>query len=108
MPAEVWIRTNFPAFHQWLAAKGRAGFLANVHRHIFHVEMHWPVEHDDRDIEFITTKAGVDEWIHKCWWGMNLGSTSCEMMARELMVIFDASKVTVSEDNENGATVYAE
>jgi len=85
-------------------------FLATPHRHIFHFNVAIEVFHNDRDIEFIQFKR----------WLLNLYSTgtleldykSCEMLSDALYYQIAARypdrdvTITVSEDGENGATIY--
>jgi hypothetical protein len=85
-------------------------FLATPHRHIFHFNVVIEVFHNDRDIEFIQFKR----------WLLNLYSTgtleldykSCEMLSDDLYYQIAARypnrdvAITVSEDGENGATIY--
>lgn len=100
---KVFITTSFPAFHRWPAAPDECAFLRDKHRHVFHVRMEWQVNHNDRDIEFITMKQKVDKHIQKLWAEQDLLSTSCEMIAEHLFKEFGCIRVEVSEDGENGA-----
>ncbi len=85
-------------------------FLGFPHRHIFHFKVGIQVFHNDRDIEFIQFKR----WLEKSFNDglMQLDYRSCEMVSDELYE-FIASRyskrdieITVSEDGENGATIY--
>ena len=103
----IIIKTQFEAIHCWPGApRGDTYFLRHPHRHIFYVIMKWEVNHNDRDKEFFKQKWEVMNFIQKCWHGEQLGGTSCEMIAEELMNRFNANYVSVFEDNENGAEVY--
>lgn len=102
----VWITFTFEANHRWPKAPLLVKFLRSRHRHTFHVRMKWPVRHDDRDIEFISKKWVVQDWVAEHWDGRDLDTKSCEMMAEDLATRFKASYVSVSEDNENGAEVH--
>jgi hypothetical protein len=84
-------------------------FLATLHRHIFHFEVTIEVFHTNRDIEFIQFKR----WLEKQYSQniLALDYKSCEMMADDLYE-FIATRypdrniiISVSEDNENGATI---
>lgn len=100
----VYVTTTFEGFHRWPDAPNPVGFLRELHRHTFHVRLEVKVNHDDRDVEFILLKREVDGWIAE----KTLAETdtwSCERWARELMDRFDAIRVEVSEDGENGAIV---
>ena len=85
-------------------------FLATPHRHIFHFEVTIEVFHNDRDIEFIQFKR----WLENLYAGgtLELNYKSCEMISDDLYQQI-ASRypdrdihITVSEDGENGATIY--
>lgn len=84
-------------------------FLGYPHRHIFHFRVAISVKHDDRDIEFIQFKR----WLEGLYSTntLSLDHKSCEMIADELFGHIDTRypsrmvTITVSEDNENGATI---
>jgi hypothetical protein len=62
---------------------------------------------EDRQKEFLMMKKKVDSFLVKEWNGQDLFSLSCEVMAEQLALYFDASFVSVFEDNENGAEYHA-
>ena len=85
-------------------------FLGFPHRHIFHFKVAIQVTHNDRDIEFIQFKR----WLENSFKSgvMQLDYKSCEMICDDLYE-FIANRypdrdieITVSEDGENGATIY--
>ncbi len=84
-------------------------FLASPHRHMFHFNVAIQVFHNDRDIEFIQFKR----WLDNLYTGvLELNFKSCEMISDDLYEQI-ASRypdrditITVSEDGENGATIY--
>lgn len=85
-------------------------FLGYPHRHIFHFKVAIQVFHNDREIEFIQFKR----WLEYSFRNgvMQLDYKSCEMISDDLYE-FIASRypnrdieITVSEDGENGATIY--
>lgn len=119
----IWITFQREGIHCYPEAATNenlkdVAFLANSHRHIFHFHVEVPVDHDNRDIEFIQFKR----WCEGLYTGvtlprdnvLQLDNKSCEMIATRLAerVIQKYGvrwvKVSVSEDNENGATVYLE
>ena len=111
----VFARFQFEAIHNWPNCPIESvSFLRDLHRHMFHVEAHAHVYHDDRDIEFIMMKrrleAFIDETYPKNEQGHRvIGHTSCEMIARTIMERFDTIfKVQVSEDGENGCEMIRE
>ena len=85
-------------------------FLGFPHRHIFHFTVGIQVFHNDRDIEFIQFKR----WLEKSFNDglMQLDYRSCEMVSDELYDMIATRypkrdiEITVSEDGENGATIY--
>lgn len=84
-------------------------FLSNIHRHIFHFRIGIQVFHNDRDVEFIQFKR----WLEKLYQGtLEMNYRSCEMISDDLYEkIADRYpdrdiEITVSEDGENGATIY--
>jgi len=85
-------------------------FLGYPHRHIFHFKVAIEVFHNDRDIEFIQFKR----WLQNSFRDevMKLDHKSCEMISDELYMYIANRypnrdiEITVSEDGENGATIY--
>ena len=85
-------------------------FLGYPHRHIFHFKVAIEVFHNDRDIEFIQFKR----WLENSFRDgvMQLDHKSCEMISDELYMYIANRypnrdiEITVSEDGENGATIY--
>ena len=84
-------------------------FLGSPHRHIFHFTVKVEVKDSNREIEFIQLKR----WLEKLYTddALQLNNKSCEMIAEDIInEVVNKYKcnfveVTVSEDNENGATV---
>ena len=85
-------------------------FLATLHRHIFHFEVSVEVFHNDRDIEFIQFKRWLENQYSQGI--LALDYKSCEMISDDLYEVIATRypdrviTITVSEDNENGATIY--
>jgi hypothetical protein len=85
-------------------------FLGTPHRHIFHFEVTIEVFHNDRDIEFIQFKRWLENQYSQGI--LELNYKSCEMISDDLYEViatrYPTRKVviTVSEDNENGATIH--
>ena len=85
-------------------------FLGTPHRHIFHFNVVIEVFHNDRDIEFIQFKR----WLENLYKGgtLELNYNSCEMISDDLYEQIATRypdrdiEITVSEDGENGATIY--
>lgn len=100
--------------HRWANCPfPEVAYLRDLHRHMFWVKCVLPVNHDDRDIEFIMAKHQIKRYLenkyhdvlYKC---CKFDNMSCEMIASELLDEFDLLSCEVSEDGENGAVVYKE
>ena len=85
-------------------------FLGYPHRHIFHFKVAIQVFHNDRDIEFIQFKRWLENSLKSGV--MQLDYKSCEMISDDLYNYIASRypdrdiEITVSEDGENGATIY--
>lgn len=99
----IKIRTSFEGIHRWADAPEEVKFLRDYHRHIFYVSLLKEVLHHDREIEFISLKRKVNEYLNRCYGPNKPTDNSCEFIAAELLGAFDAQLVEVSEDGENGA-----
>ncbi len=106
----VKVQFRFEGFHAWPAAPDEVSFLRSAHRHEFHVSIEVAVGHDDREIEFFILKRQMQ--AHPICAMKNLGSMSCEMIAKEFIVLLRNLygddrfyNVEVSEDGENAAVV---
>lgn len=107
MSAHVKVRHRFTGWHNWPEAPEHRGYLANTHRHEFHIEVSVRVDHDYRDIEFHDLKENVAAISP----GEELGAYSCEMIARDYIDGLTecygpvVDYVEVWEDGECGAHV---
>lgn len=102
----VFCTFQFAAMHNWPEAPENVEYLRHPHRHLFKVVATAEVEHNDRDIEFITLKQMLQEHCNENYAEQWIGRTSCEEIAQELLETFThLSTVSVSEDGENGATL---
>lgn len=86
------------------------GFLADPHRHMFHIEMSCAVTHSNRDKEFIMLKRDVLDYLKQRYYNPTtriheFGARSCEALATELLHQFECEYVEVWEDLENGGRV---
>jgi hypothetical protein len=100
----VVVRFQFEGFHRWTLAPPQHGYLANTHRHMFHVRAVRPVQHNDRDIEFIELKRDMLTYCQHVY-GRCPTEYSCEHMAEALVKQFSLSLCEVSEDGENGGLI---
>ena len=85
-------------------------FLGTPHRHIFHFNVAIEVFHNDRDIEFIQFKRWLENLYSQGT--LELDYKSCEMLSDDLYEQIATRypgrdiEITVSEDGENGATIF--
>lgn len=116
----IWVTFQKEGIHKYpgadtdpLLATGDeydVSFLGYPHRHIFHFKVAIQVFHNDREIEFIQFKR----WLENSFTNgvLQLNYKSCEMICDDLYQMIAHRypdrdiEITVSEDNENGATIY--
>lgn len=107
------VKLTIEGMHNWPEASEvfpQMSFLSYPHRHLFYIEAEKSVEGWNRDIEIIDFKRKIynyllsffDEELNMC----NFNNYSCEKLAELILIEFDCDKVKVTEDDENGATVY--
>lgn len=107
----VWVTFDRAGMHRYPAAPADVLYLASPHRHKFYFKVGVSVHNDDREIEF----HQMLNWLTGLYdtKTLELDYKSCEMMAQEvvdaLIGKYDCSsrrlEVTVSEDQECGATI---
>jgi hypothetical protein len=103
----VVVTCTYEALHCWPdCTLGKVGYLRNPHRHLFHIRMEKEVGHCNREIEIITFRRDILEYLDTAYDG-DLGSGSCEDVAAAMLTFFQAESVEVLEDGENGAVVRA-
>ena len=111
----IWVTFQKEGIHKYPDAPEGVEFLRHPHRHIFHFRVDIQVFHDDRDIEFILFKRELEALydggrVNAAT--LQLDYKSCEMLADELADYIQEKypgrhlKISVSEDNENGAVGY--
>lgn len=117
MKTIIGVKLSVEGMHYYSDASEKHGlpmkFLEFPHRHMFHIEVRVSVKHDNRDKEFILLKREVIEYLHSKYYQEELNALdfhkmSCEMIAKDLMFVFHADSVKVSEDDENYALVSLE
>lgn len=115
MRTSVVVRLQVDGMHNFPKAAElfpEVAFLAERHRHIFHIEVIKEVFHDDRDVEFIMFKRNIEDYLKQTYYSIEtrtheFGPRSCEMLAKEILNHFNCLVVKVWEDLENGAIVEA-
>lgn len=103
---------QFEAIHNWPGVidahpevAQTVSFLQHPHRHMFHIKAWKAVTHADRDVEIIVLKRQILQHLKAKYPTGQLGSTSCEMLALDLVERFGLDACEVLEDGENGALV---
>lgn len=110
----VWVKFQKEGIHLYPAAAtdprlADVSFLGFPHRHIFHFQVGLEVTHTDRDVEFILFKRDLEAQYSNGT--LQLNHKSCEMIGEDLAGYIRGTypdreiMITVSEDNENGATM---
>lgn len=116
----IWVTFRKEGIHRYPAAESEpalktgdeydVSFLGYPHRHIFHFNVGIQVFHNDRDIEFIQFKRWLENLYSQGT--LALDYKSCEMLSDDLYEEIATRypnrdiEITVSEDGENGATIY--
>lgn len=101
------VRFRVPGWHRWPDASTERAYLALSHRHLFHLEIRLEVFHDEREVEY----HDLLDFCKGAFPGGDLGSQSCETMARTLAQQTAARypgrlvEVHCFEDGEVGAIV---
>jgi hypothetical protein len=107
----IWVTFARPGIHCHPKAPEDVSYRRQPHRHLFKFKVGIQVHHDDREIEFHMFLNWITSQYDKGT--LQLDHKSCEMIAQDiisaLIVKYDCSNrsllVTVSEDDECGATV---
>ena len=101
---DVVVTFRFEAWHRWPDAPEEFGYLANLHRHMFHVEAWESVGHADREVEIIDLKDRLRRWCVSKAESSLAESWSCEKWCMSILDRWpDLNFVRVLEDGENGA-----
>lgn len=104
----IEVKNQIELIHCWPKAPVEVGYLRHLHRHVFTVYSTIEVFHDDRELEFIQVQHHLKWFLGRYNFQP---SVSCEQIARIVAQhILDEYgernvRVSVFEDNENGATV---
>lgn len=113
MTKNIYIKTSFEAFHKYTNAPQQVAFLRNYHRHKFYVKVELSVSNEDRELEFFIIKKIIDDYL-MAHLNDTYSEKSCEMFAHQIFLFItkhkalsntETVKVTVSEDDENGASI---
>lgn len=101
----IWITTQIEGFHFYKDAPLHVDYLKNKHRHIFKIKI-WIDTNKDREIEFITLKRSIDNFLNN---NLVFEDKSCESISDDIHkylkqnFINNEIWIEVSEDGENGS-----
>lgn len=103
----IYVETQFAGIHQWT---GAPNFLSHPHRHLFKVILSIQVRHNNRQVEFFELQEELNQFISERFKKGLIYGYSCEDIAEIIFKEFNdrnytVFKVTVSEDDENGAEI---
>ena len=109
----IWVTFSKVGMHNYPAAPDEVSYLRDLHRHLFKFKVGIQTHHADREIEFHMFLNWVTSLFDTNV--LKLDYKSCEMLAEDLidniLAKYNCSnrqiEVTVSEDEECGATVYS-
>lgn len=109
MKTSVVVNIKMPGVHRWPGCNiPEVEYLKNYHRHIFHIKCWLAVNHSDREVEILTLKKKIKDYLKDEYYDSNhdvcfFDHRSCEMIAIELYNYFSLEACEVLEDGENGA-----
>lgn len=103
----IKIKTQIEGIHSWKDCSLKdVDFLKYPHRHIFYITAIKKVNHNNREIEIITLKREIDNYLNQIQdKNKSFGNWSCEMIAEKLLIKFNLYECEVLEDNENGGVI---
>lgn len=101
----IVVQLQYEGLHSWPQASGNVEYLKYPHRHIFFITCKKEVTTCDREIEIISLKNSILEWLLYQHLG-NFEGMSCESIASDILKKFDLDYCLVLEDNENGAEIH--
>ena len=117
MKVRIVVTLQVQGLHKWPDAINfpEVAFLADLHRHVFHITCKKEVSHCDREIEIIMFKNKIIKYLNEKYtteWRtvfdantLEFGDISCEDIAKDLLDVFGLEYCSVLEDNENGAEI---
>lgn len=105
MQKYIVVQLQYEGVHSWPECPiEQVSYLRNPHRHIFHIVCEKQVFHNEREIEIISFKKKILDFLD-IKNNHDFKDKPCETIAEELLIAFDLSKCTVLEDGENGAII---
>lgn len=105
MKTQIVVKLEYEAIHLWPNAESipEVSFLIHPHRHIFHFKIWKEVIGLDREIEIIQFKHQIEAYLSS--YDHNFDTLSCEQIGLAVLNRFEADRVEVLEDGENGALI---
>jgi hypothetical protein len=114
MRTTAWATTKLIGFHSWPNPPQHRDYLANRHRHLFHITVEAEIT-DGIRIEYHDLKEAIESF-----WYTERGLQSCEQIAAELLDkftrnwlsrltdrwLYHPTTVIVSEDGEAGSRIF--
>ena len=109
----IVVRTERVGYHRYPLAPSQVQYLNNLHRHKFYFEVVIEVYHNDRELEFLIVQEFINKSLDRIFQD-SPDSSSCEMLGERLLKAIKEQycidsdrnvKVSVFEDNENGAAI---
>ena len=114
--AFIVVQFQLLALHQWKQCDIKeVEFLKHKHSHTFHFKLVFEVNELNREKEFFVEKSAIIGYLRKQYATtdyasafLDFNNNSCEMLADELLKVFNATRVEVYEDGLDGAIVKQE
>lgn len=109
MKKYIYVTLQQEMIHHYKDAPDEVAYLRYPHRHLLFITVQVEVFDNDREIEFIMFKHWLQKTIFPSYDFIDQENSSCEMIAERIIHEVQAEygnrdmRVTVSEDNENGA-----
>jgi hypothetical protein len=107
----IKIKLDVEGLHNWPGCDIESvQYLKYIHRHTFQIFCTLDVTHGDRDVEFIEFKHKIRKFLEGRYYSakydcLNFGPMSCETIAEILLLEFNLTECSVSEDGEFWGTV---
>lgn len=111
LKTRIVVNLQIPWIHRWNNCDiNEVKYLREYHRHLFYIRCEKAVKGKDREIEIISYKNLIENFIKDRYylyhlWLCKFGNMSCEMIAEELLKKFNLDLCEVLEDWENGALI---
>jgi 6-pyruvoyl-tetrahydropterin synthase len=80
------VKFDLEGYHRWPGAPEEYKRLGSEHGHTFHFEIHIPVEHVNRELEFLDVRRTLVQIVRTSYKGepCDFRGMSCEMIAQSV------------------------